>query len=104
MHHSSATRQRAAGAGALSGRAHGSTPSARRRTLSTVEQLHQVSMRLDELIRDVSFTPQPRSHHEVDRRIAEAEEIAIALRALFRSTQPVAHPPIWQDGQGKAAW
>jgi hypothetical protein len=101
MPHSSATRQRAACAGAVSGPAIGSTPPARRRPLSTVEQLHQLSMRLDELIRDVSFTPQARSHHEVERRIAEAEEIAGDLRAMFRSTSNE-NPPLKREGSG--AW
>lgn len=94
MPHTSATRQRA-GVPAVSG------PAARRRPLSNVERLHELSMRLDELIRDVSFTPQPRSHHEVERRIAEAEEIAGDLRAMFRSTSNE-NAPLKRVGTG--AW
>jgi hypothetical protein len=103
MPHSSAARQRAAGADALSGRAIGSIPPARRRPLSTAERLSDLSAQLDGLIRDISFTPQPRSHHEVDRRIAEAEEIADGIRAVFRAPSRSENRPLRSAG-GQAWW
>jgi hypothetical protein len=62
-------------------------------------------MRLDDLIRDIRFTPQPRSIHEVERRIAEAEEIAGDLRAVFRSPAGAERPPLWRSRDGsQAVW
>ena len=102
MPHTSATRQRAGCAAAVSGPASGSTPAARRRPLSTAERLDSLSMRLDDLIRDIRFTPQARSHREVERRIGEAEDIATELRAVFRSVAPAENPPLKREGSG--AW
>jgi len=102
MPQTSAAGQRAGSAVAVSGPASGSTPAARRRHLSTADRLDSLSMRLDELIRDVRFTPQATSHREVDRRIGEAEDIATELRAIFRSASPPENPPIKRQGTG--AW
>ena len=102
MPQTSASGQRAGSAVAVSGPASGPTPAARRRHLSTADRLDSLSMRLDDLVRDVRFTPQARSHREVDRRINEAEEIAAGLRAIFRSAAPPEHPPLKREGNG--AW
>jgi hypothetical protein len=58
-------------------------------------------MRLDDLIRDIRFVPQARSHQEVERRIGEAEDIATGIRAVFRSTSNE-NPPLRREGTG--AW
>jgi hypothetical protein len=105
MPQSSATGQRAACAAADSGPAIGSIPPAQRRPLSTADRLERLSMKLDDLIRDIRFTPQPRSHGEVDRRIAEAEDIAGELRAIFRAPARAERPPLWQSAEGtRAVW
>jgi hypothetical protein len=105
MHQTSAARQRAGCAVAVSGPAIGSTPPAHRRPLSIADRLDRLSMQLDELIRDIRFTPQPRSIQEVERRIAEAEEIGGELRAAFRSPAGAQHPPRWRSSDGtKATW
>jgi hypothetical protein len=78
-----------------------SGPAHRRPLPSPTERLQRLSDRLDELLRDVSFRPVARSHHETEQRIHEAEAIAAELRAVFRS--PTAeHPPLKRDGTG--AW
>jgi hypothetical protein len=73
----------------------------RRPPLSPADRLDQLSARLDDLIRDVRFIT-ARSHREADRRIAEAEDIAGGIRAVFRSATNPEHPPLKREGSG--AW
>jgi hypothetical protein len=79
-----------------------SGPARGRPTASAADRLDSLSMRLDELIRDVRFVPEVRSHREVERRIAEAEDIAGELRAIFRSSASPQHAPLKRQGSG--AW
>ena len=78
-----------------------SGPARRRPLLSPADRLERLSDRLDRLIQDVRCYPN-NSHREVERRIAEAENIAGELRAVFRSPSRE-NPPMWQKG-GKAFW
>lgn len=73
----------------------------RRPLLSPADRLDQLSSRLDSLIQDVRCYPN-HSHRETERRIAEAEDIAGEIRAVFRAPSRE-NPPIWQSG-GKAVW
>lgn len=75
-----------------------------RRPPQVADTLERLSTRLDYLIRDVRLGA--RSQREHDRHVDEAEAIATEIRGAFRtatSPQP-AHPPLWQDGHGRAAW
>jgi hypothetical protein len=73
-------------------------------------QLRRYSDQLDNLIRDAEIGAT--SHREFERQAAEAEAIAAGVRAVFRGrpARPSAagpvpvHPPIFDDGKGKAAW
>lgn len=78
-----------------------SGPARRRPLLSPADRLDQLSSRLDDLIRDLRFSPKT-SHHETERRIAEAENIAGEIRAVFRAPSK-GNPPLWQNG-GRALW
>lgn len=78
-----------------------SGPAGRRPHFSPADRLDQMSARLDELIRDVRCIPST-SHREAERRIAEAEEIASGIRAIFRSSSNE-NPALKQDA-GKAWW
>ena len=68
---------------------------ARRRHPDSLARLTRLSDRLDALLRDVSTGPAT-SHRELERRTAEAEDIAGGLRAVFREPTPARpiNPPL----------
>lgn len=85
----------------LSGAGSAVSGQARRRPLpSTADRLTQLSCRLDELIRDISFRPVARSHHETEERIAEAEAIAAGIRDVFRAPAKAENPPLKRTATG----
>jgi hypothetical protein len=79
-----------------------SGPAGGRPPLSQADRLDDISARLDELVRDVRCIP-ARSHRETERRIAEAEDIATELRAIFRGTGRPQAAPLEHRG-GRAWW
>jgi len=70
--------------------------------ISAGDQLHKLGRRLRDLT--VRVSAGATSHQQHDRNVDEAEAIAAELRAVFRGSSAPVHPPLWQDGGGRAAW
>lgn len=75
----------------------------RRRPYSNSERLELLGRRLRDLT--IRVRHGSTSHRQHDRNVDEAEAISAELRAIFRSpTPPAENQPLWQNGQGQAAW